>query len=120
RISVTGAVPAGANLQVSFDVKIKKNSENSADRDSGSAADDPKGFLLRNFITENGEEPPSECEPDDPTCTEHPVSGSVTWVKVDGDSTPLNGSKWRLTGPTGSYSQVYEVADCTAADSCTG
>lgn len=122
QIAVMGTVPAGQTRTVSFLVRVLSNTENTTERNNGDVADSPKGFLLRNFLTENGEVPPAECEPGDPRCTENPLLGGVIWQKVDADGNALAGSEWLLTGPGGASPASVAVTDCieSSAANCLG
>ncbi len=74
QIAVTGTVPVGKTLTVTYSVRVKEKAAPVAD----ASADGPREFLLRNYVTKAGKTPPSECvpKPGEPvTCTEHPVPG---------------------------------------------
>ncbi|MHA3725159.1 prealbumin-like fold domain-containing protein [Leucobacter sp. HY1910] len=110
RIAITGKVPAGKTRTVWFSVTVKANSDAAGDRrddDTGTSAGATTGYLLRNFLTEKGEEPPAECETDDPTCTDHPVP---SW-SIHKQSQPQDGA-WLHTG-----GNVYYQVVATATNS---
>lgn len=67
KINVTGTVSPGKSLTVTYKVKVK--TENFGDG------------VATNFIVPSGETPPETCEPDDPSCTEHPISGDLSITK---------------------------------------
>src|SRR5690606_28262937 len=105
RIAITGKVPAGQTRTVWFSVTVKANSADAGDRRGDSTStDNTTGYLLRNFRTEKGEEPPAECEADDPACTDHPVP---SW-SIHKQSQPQDGA-WLHTGGN-IYYQVVATA----------
>ena len=116
RIDITGTLGAGETRTVTYTVRVKDPLPADADGHLG------------NFVVKTGEEPPTECEPDDPLCTEHPVTGSLSWNKVDSNDPAnlLSGSRWRLTpyGVDGELipSEAITVEDCVAASDadCSG
>nr|WP_227993981.1 SpaA isopeptide-forming pilin-related protein [Pseudactinotalea sp. HY160] len=52
--------------------------------------------------------------------TNTPVSGSVTWSKVNGNGDRLNGSEWSLTGPDGSSVAIIDCVEASVADCVAG
>ncbi|MGO3147781.1 MAG: SpaA isopeptide-forming pilin-related protein [Leucobacter sp.] len=116
RIIITGTLPAGDSKTVTYTVKVKSELPDDADG------------VLGNFVVKSGDTPPTECLPEDPLCTEHPVVGSLSWDKVDSADTAtlLSGSKWTLTpyGAAGELNpdEMITVEDCVAdsAADCTG
>ena len=116
RIKVTGTLAAGDTKTVTYAVKVKDPLPADADG------------VLGNFVVKTGENPPTECEPDDPLCTEHPVTGTLSWNKVDSSDTLnlLAGSKWTLTPYDADdkliHSKMVTVEDCVADDvaDCVG
>lgn len=102
QIVITGDLAKESTATVTYSVKVKTVGYGNG--------------IARNFLVSEGENPPEECEPDDPNCTEHPILGSVIWEKVDGANNLLEGSEWKLTGPGG---EVIEIEDCTAEE-CAG
>lgn len=94
RLRWTGALEAGRSVDVSYTVTVN---------------DDAFGVLRNHFL---GEE------------TEHPVSASLAWNKVDPDGERLAGSEWSLQAldddgkPEGAAVEVVDCveAPCTAAD----
>ena len=116
RIRVTGTLPAGDVKTVTYRVKVKEELPEASDG------------RLGNFIVTTGEEPPTECEPEDPHCTEHPVVATLSWSKIDGaePANLLSGSTWVLT-PYDAAGQLIPsaaitVEDCVAETEaeCTG
>ena len=87
-IGITGTVPAGGRVIVSYRMKVKLNSEQAPERESNQTS--PRGYQLRNFLTTDGVDPPEDCRVDDDNpdiwCTTHPVNA---W-KVSKDSRPAS------------------------------
>lgn len=107
--SVTGTMAPGSMLTVSYTVTVKPTEDLT-----------PPATLV-NVLYPTGEEPPTECEPGDPLCTENPTLGYTTWSKVPGGapSERLAGSEWSLTGPTGPGSTTVAIVDCVITP-CAG
>ncbi|GFK17612.1 prealbumin-like fold domain-containing protein [Corynebacterium glutamicum] len=87
-IDITGTVPAGDQVSVSYRMKVKPNSDEATTRESSQAS--PRGYQLQNFLTTEGVDPPEDCRVDDDNpdvwCTTHPVNA---W-KVSKDSRPAS------------------------------
>ncbi|NAZ16024.1 VWA domain-containing protein [Glutamicibacter soli] len=96
KINVTGTVSPDKPLILTYKVKVK--TENFGD---GIAA---------NFIVPSGETPPETCEPDDPSCTEHPISGDLSISKT---SDPESGT---LVAPGQTVNYTLKFANSGAAE----
>ena len=112
RFKVTGTVPAATTYTVSYTVRVKADGQRGNSR-------------LDNFVVPTGTNPPGTCVPtgsQHPSCTTHPVLGSVIWGKTGAQSERIGGSEWTITGPSGSASQTVTVIDCEAANAagCAG
>lgn len=114
RILITGTLPANSSRTVTYTVAVK----DPLDLAGGDGS-------IKNFIVPTGE-PPEECEPDDPTCTENPVVVDLSWNKVDATDERLAGSEWTFTPLDGEGDPIMTdqivVLDCVAATAadCTG
>ena len=86
-INVKGYIAAGDTITLSYTVTVT----DTADGDR----------VLLNFVTPGGQEPPEECEPDDPLCTEHPVPG-VPGFELTKVADPVSGTQVRA-GDTITY-----------------
>lgn len=76
QFEVSGTLAAGTEATVTYTVEV--------------AADGERGDnVLSNFLMENGEEPPSDCEAEAPNCTSNPVPQVESWKTVEADSTPV-------------------------------
>lgn len=113
RIEVRGTLEPGTTKTVTYQVMVKDPHPATA---NGS---------LGNFVVTAGEEPPTECLPEEP-CTVHPVTGSLSWSKVNDGTERLSGSEWLLTpyGADGELNSALamQVTDCFAtglAQPCT-
>ncbi|ALX04294.1 LPXTG cell wall anchor domain-containing protein [Aeromicrobium erythreum] len=73
KFDVDGTVAAGDTVTVTYTVTVKPDGERGDD-------------VLGNFLVEGDEPPPSDCEVDDPLCTENPV-GQVEQRKSVSPST---------------------------------
>lgn len=95
RMAVAGTVPAGEKRVVAFTVTVKANSTDANERQDAEAPN--AGYLLRNYLTPRGEQPPGTCQVApgaDPLCTEHPVRA---WT-VRKDSQPPDGAMLHTGG----------------------
>ena len=75
-LAISGAVPPGEQRTISYTVQVRPDAERAEQRQSAPEAGEPRGYLLRNFVTKAGKTPPSECTPvagEPVTCTEHPI-----------------------------------------------
>ena len=109
RILISGTLAAQSSADVTYSVRVKDPLPEDADG------------VLGNFVVKTGEDPPGECEPSEPTCTEHPIVGSLSWSKIDASGTAalLAGSEWTLTpylqdGTTLNTAGAMIVTDCGA------
>lgn len=95
-IDITGTVPAGDQVSVSYRMKVKLNSDEATTRESSQAS--PRGYQLQNFLTTEGVDPPEDCRVDDDNpdvwCTTHPVNA---W-KVSKDSRPASMARLHAGG----------------------
>ncbi|MFD6178432.1 hypothetical protein ACFWE7_15480, partial [Isoptericola sp. NPDC060282] len=73
QIAVSGSVPAGSTVTVTYEVTVLPDGE----RGDNS---------LANFLLDPGQDPPEECAPDDPDCTVNPVPELVDGKSVDPES----------------------------------
>ena len=91
-LSVTGAVPAGETITVTYSAEVK--------------ADDERGNeQLANFVFEEGSEPPTTCEPGDDTCTTHPVEKPD--LKVSKSAGPASGESV-IAGQEVTYTLTFD------------
>ncbi|CAG7607485.1 DUF11 domain-containing protein [Leucobacter soli] len=90
RLAITGTVPAFGVRTISFQVTVKANTADAAERQTGTSA--TTGYLLRNHLVESGDPVPTTCQAppsgEDPTCTQHPVRA---WT-ISKDSQPEDGA----------------------------
>ncbi|WP_017792433.1 prealbumin-like fold domain-containing protein [Leucobacter salsicius] len=90
QIDIAGNVPATETRTVTFRVKVKANTENSASRENVAAP--LAGYWLRNYLTPRGVTPPASCEApaegELATCAEHPIPA---WTVSKG-SFPADGA----------------------------
>ncbi|WP_191905670.1 DUF6923 family protein [Microbacterium caowuchunii] len=117
-MSITGTLAPGATATVHYAMRV-----------NDPLPDDTNG-VLGNFLVTRGETPPSTCDPTTRLCTTHPLVGTLTWNKVDGQTpaAALAGSEWTLTRyddaatPALVPSSQIVVTDCVAESDadCTG
>ncbi|KAA9132403.1 DUF6923 family protein [Microbacterium caowuchunii] len=117
-MSITGTLAPGATATVRYAMRV-----------NDPLPDDTNG-VLGNFLVTRGETPPSTCDPTTRLCTTHPLVGTLTWNKVDGETpaVALAGSEWTLTRYDGAAtpavvpSSQIVVTDCVAESDadCTG
>lgn len=95
-LAITGSVQAGQTRTVWFQVRVLDNAANAGDRADETAP--LGGYLLRNYLTQRGVEPPTECvapaEGERPLCAEHPIRA---WT-VTKDSQPGDGASLHTGG----------------------
>lgn len=90
QITITGSIEPGEPVVVSYKVKVK--------------TEDFTDGWLRNFVRPAGEQPPTECLPEDPLCTEHPIPGELT---VEKSSDPESG-QYVAPGETVDYTLTFD------------
>ncbi|WP_431710939.1 SpaA isopeptide-forming pilin-related protein [Glutamicibacter uratoxydans] len=90
QIAITGSIEPGETVVVSYKVKVK--------------TEDFTDGWLRNFVRPAGEQPPTECLPEDPLCTEHPIPGELT---VGKSSDPGSG-QYVAPGETVDYTLTFD------------
>ncbi|KIP53290.1 CshA/CshB family fibrillar adhesin-related protein [Leucobacter komagatae] len=73
-LHVSGEVPAGETVTVTYEVTVNADGAGEGDH------------LLANFLFEEGVDPPTTCEPGDDTCTTHPVAELVVTKTSNPDS----------------------------------
>ncbi|GAA1507389.1 methionine-rich copper-binding protein CopC [Agromyces terreus] len=96
-LRVTGTLPPGS-YEVTYQVTVN---------DDGARGDEALG----NFLVETGENPPAECEPGDPRCTENPIAAVVATKSVD----PADGSSVQADDVL-TYTIAFEVTGTGAVD----
>ncbi|GAA1590238.1 hypothetical protein GCM10009692_31940 [Leucobacter aridicollis] len=97
-LSVTGAVPAGKVITVTYSVQVK--------------ADEARGNeQLANFLFPEGTEPPTTCEPGDDSCTTHPVQKPE--LKVSKSADPAAGESV-VAGNEVTYTLTFDNTAGTA------
>ncbi|HWV48221.1 MAG TPA: LPXTG cell wall anchor domain-containing protein [Microbacterium sp.] len=98
QIAITGSVPAGATITVSYQVTVLPDGERGDDS-------------LGNFLLNPDEEPPAECTTDDPDCTVNPVPDLVDSKSVD----PASGTAVSA-GQTLTYTLTFTNTGTAPAD----
>lgn len=83
RLELSGSVPAGKKILVTYTVRVKPDSEV---REPGAGR---AQYLLRNQVTKTGDTPPPSCAAGSGLCTEHPVPA---W-SVSKSSAPATGER---------------------------
>uniref|UniRef100_UPI0037C651E4 DUF7927 domain-containing protein n=1 Tax=Leucobacter aridicollis TaxID=283878 RepID=UPI0037C651E4 len=97
QIDVSGIVPAGAVVTVTYVVTVK------ADGERGDNS-------LANFLTEEGVEPPTTCEPGDETCTVTPAP-ELTYTKA---AVSESGNDFVTAGEKLTYTLTFDNSKGTA------
>ncbi|GAA1324210.1 hypothetical protein GCM10020360_14760 [Nonlabens tegetincola] len=89
-LRVSGALPPGARVDVSYTVRVLAEGERGDD-------------LLANFVVRPGDDPPPVCDPETSICTVNPVGEIVATKSVD----PASGTEV-LPGDTLRYTLTFE------------
>lgn len=98
KLRITGAVPAGAVSTVSYTVTVNEDGERGDD-------------TLANFLMDEGADPPTTCEAEDPTCTTHPAGDPKLVLVKTAD--PASGEPV-VAGQTVSYTLSFDNEAGTA------